>query len=981
MMLFRRFSKYLRHQRPALFVGSSAVLLNTAMDLLKPWPLKVVVDNVIQNHPVRRSGLGGWILGPAHSRVGLLNWAIVLAILAVLLGALFEYFGKRTLGMVGQRMMVALRRDVFSLLQRRSLAFHDRQQVGDLVTRVTADSDKMQEALVQTLTMLLPAIATMLAMGTIMAFLDWRVTLLALSTTPALFVLTFGLGRSMRKAAKAARRHDGAVAAMATETLSSIRVVQAFTREDDEDRRFGGYAMASSMAGRKALEMEARYGPLVDVVNVIGSAIMIWFGAHRVIAGQMSVGELLIFLAYLGSFYKPLKQMSKLTQQVAKGTASAERIAEILEEDIEVRDSPNAVPLGRPAGSLRFETVTFGYEPDRPVLRDVSFKIAAGEVVALVGPTGAGKSTLVGLIPRFVDPWRGRVLIDDHDARNYTVRSLRDQVAMVLQDPILFRGTIYDNIAYGAPNATRDEVMAAAKAANVDEFVSVLPDGYSSAVGERGVTLSGGQRQRISIARALVRNAPIIILDEPTSGLDSSSEKLVMDALEELMKGRTTIIIAHRLSTARRADRIFVISGGQIVEEGTHAALLAADGLYRRFHNVQFDAGEGSEPDVVVDLTDKALAQTDPAPVKTEPPLADPAMFGSGRPALNAGNPFAMPAVTNGRETPRLLDASKAPNGNGAEGSNGNGDRLPRDERIPGLVAIAEEGIEAVLARGFLTEPVSDVRLLKCHTGSRCTFAATVGGRRVVVKAYRDDRSADIELLRRLERAGLASGRAPTVAPYVTHVPELNLVVTGWLTGPRASDLVRTGRGELAGERGAEWLHMIAKAGIDYGERYGAAHALHEAARYGRDIAAADAELGWRALACADALAIRAPDASRIGLVHGSFSISHVIDMGDGPGVIDWDGFAQGPLELDAGRFLARLAEYAGRSAGGSAVVAAETFRRETGDLLSEDALAWYTALALLKLAKYRARKGLAGWRERVSVLLDEASRTMAVPR
>jgi ABC-type multidrug transport system fused ATPase/permease subunit len=389
-----------------------------------------------------------------------------------------------------------------------------------------------------------------------------------------------------------ARKKEGEVTAVAQEALTAIRVVQAFAREDHEDARFARHSQESLEANLETSALQAQFSRLVDLVVAVGTAAIVYVGAQQVLDGHLSVGELLVLTSYLALMYGPVRQLSKLSSTVSRATASAERIAELLDERSDVRDRHNAVPAPPLSGHVAFVNVSFAYRPDQPVLRHISFVARPGKTIALVGPTGAGKSTIVSLLLRFYDPTAGVVMIDGHDLRNFTLASLRAQVAVVQQESVLFRTTIRENIAYGRSDASTREIEDAARLANAHEFILKQPNGYDTVVGERGETLSGGQRQRIAIARAMLRNAPILILDEPTSALDAWTEHLTLEALERLQAGRTTFVIAHRFSSVRNADSIMVLMDGSIVERGAHAELMAHGGYYRRLLELQFGVAE-----------------------------------------------------------------------------------------------------------------------------------------------------------------------------------------------------------------------------------------------------------------------------------------------------------------------------------------------------------------------------------------------------
>jgi ATP-binding cassette subfamily B protein len=585
--MFRTFWRFRRIVRPyagPLAVGGALVLVVAGTDLATPWPLKVVVDNVLRAKPL--TGVLGDIFRslPGSSKESILTAAVVLLVALVLVNATADYLSSYVLDGIGQRVMADLRSEVFTHLQRQSLLYHNRQRVGDLMTRITSDVAQVQDMLVTSMSVLIPNVTMLLGIVVVMFVVDPDFALIALSVAPALFVVIFISTRRIKRASKIARRKESDIASVASETLSAIQVVQAYTGEDRHEQRFKEHNVERLRAGLEAVRLQAALTPAIDVITAIGTGIVLWVGAHRVQSGEMSLGLLLVFLAYLSQLYRPMRNLSKLAWVMSRGQASADRLEEILSVDVRVVERRHAISAPRLSGGIELRNVTFGYVPEHAVLFDVSLAVEPGERVALAGATGAGKSTLASLIPRFYDPQRGAVLVDGVDVRDYTLASLRRQIALVLQDSILFHGTIRDNIAYGTENASADAILAAARAAYVDEFVLELPDGYDTIVSERGSTLSGGQRQRIAIARALVRDAPIIILDEPTSGLDAVSERYVLKGLDRLMEGRTVIVIAHRTSTLRQSDRIYLIDQGRITEAGSHEELVGHAGAYRSMH-------------------------------------------------------------------------------------------------------------------------------------------------------------------------------------------------------------------------------------------------------------------------------------------------------------------------------------------------------------------------------------------------------------
>ena len=571
-----------------LVLAFLAVVGEAATDLLEPWPLKIVFDYVFgaKHLPAWMSGLLSATFG--LTKVDILHFAILAVIVIALAGALSAYAEKYLTTSVGQWVMHDLRRVLYHHIQRLSLAYHDHKPTGDLISTVTADIDSIQDFISQALLGIVVNVLTLVGMLLVMFYLNWRFTLIALSVTPFLFGVVYTYTRRIKQASRALRKKEGEVVSVVAEVLNSIRVVKAFAREDYEEARLAQQSLENVEIALRARSLKAKLAPVVQVIVAVGTCLVLWYGVNLVLTDQMTSGSLLVFLLYLGKMYKPMRDLSKMTDTLSKAAVGYERIHEVIETEDRIRNLPGAKKAPPFRGEVEFEHVYFGYDKGYRTLADINLHVEPGQLAALVGPTGAGKTTIASLIGRFYDPQKGVVRIDGQDVREYKIKSLRRQISFVLQETLLFRAPVWQNIAYGRPEASREEILRAAELANADEFIRKMPQQYDTMVGEKGVTLSGGQRQRIAIARAIIRNAPILVLDEPTSGLDAASEELVFEALTRLMTGRTTIVIAHRLATVRRADVIFVIENGTIAERGTHDALLAHGGLYSHLYKIQF---------------------------------------------------------------------------------------------------------------------------------------------------------------------------------------------------------------------------------------------------------------------------------------------------------------------------------------------------------------------------------------------------------
>jgi ATP-binding cassette subfamily B protein/subfamily B ATP-binding cassette protein MsbA len=544
-----------------------ASLAGTAFGLLQAWPMKVLVDHVLGRAPMPQPL--AMVFGPlpgSGSPHGLLVWVVLAGLAVFAVNSALEVFLTMGWVRVGQRMVYDLQADLFGHLQRRSLLFHVRNPVGDSIGRITQDCWCLHTIVDDVLFKPKLALISAAAMIGLMVQLDPGLTLLALAVAPFLAGTSLLLGGTIRTAVRSRREVESRIEAHVQRTLSGLAVVQAFGREDDERRRFEDLAGAAIATQRRAAWVGSLQAFWAGLAAALATIAILWIGVGRVLAGRLTVGGIIVFLSYLGLLQSQLRALAGLYTSLQGAAVGAARVLEVLETDCEVRDRPGAIVLPTPRGHLQLEHVAFGYEPGRPVLHDVCLEVRPGEMLALIGPTGAGKSTLAGLIPRFFDPWNGRVTLDGHDLRDVQLRSLRAHVALVLQESFLFPLTVAENIAYGRPGACFDQVEAAARAACAHDFIEQLTEGYQTRLGERGATLSGGERQRLAIARALLVDAPVLVLDEPTSALDTETEFRLLEALRRLRAGRTTLIITHRATVAAQADRVVLVQDGRIHE-------------------------------------------------------------------------------------------------------------------------------------------------------------------------------------------------------------------------------------------------------------------------------------------------------------------------------------------------------------------------------------------------------------------------------
>jgi subfamily B ATP-binding cassette protein MsbA len=588
--MIRLIRELLRPYRGQLVIILLAMLVETASSLASPWPLKVIIDNVVGSHKLPH-GLDELVRPMLEhgNKLRVAGLAALAFVLIALLGALASYIDNYYTESVGQWVANDLRLKTYQHLQRLSLGYYNTHETGTLLSTITTDIATIQSFASSSTLNILVDMLTIVSMLGLMFWLNWDFTLIAVAVTPFLLFFISRFKKAVKKATHEVRKEQADIVAVVQQGLESMQAVKAFGREDMEQQALADVSHATVAAALKARKVKSMLSPIVTITVAFCTAIVLWRGAALILKEAMTVGALTVYLSYLSKFFKPVKDLATTTNAIAQAGVGVERVQAILQTDAILPEREDAFEPTAVKGEIAFEHVAFGYLEDEPVLKDVSFTIEAGQLVGVVGPTGSGKSTVVSLIPRFYDVNNGTVKIDGRDVRDYKVNPLRDQIGYVLQDTVLFRGTILENIAFGRPNATRQEIVDAAKLANADEFISRMPKGYDTMVGERGSTLSGGQRQRIGIARVMVRNSPILLLDEPTAALDSESEKLVIEALERLMKGRTVITIAHRLSTIRDADKIIVIAGGVVAESGNHDELMALNGIYADLHRTQFD--------------------------------------------------------------------------------------------------------------------------------------------------------------------------------------------------------------------------------------------------------------------------------------------------------------------------------------------------------------------------------------------------------
>ena len=574
MSIYRRVLRYYRPFLGQTIFGLFLSLIGIGLNLLKPWPFKVIVDDFLRAGPAIRSDWRIWIP------------LLCLALVAIqVLWGIINWITNYLFVKIGLQALLKLRTDLYSYLQSLSLKYHDARRSSDSSFRVAYDSQSIQTIYNKGFTNIFGSTLTLMGTFVIMLRLDWQLTLVSLAIVPLIVGTIYFFAHRIRRESTSIQEQESAMLAQAQEGLSSIRMVHAFGREEFEVRQFQQQARQSLQANLRLTLTNVNSALVISTLMVVGTAAMYYVGTLHVLAGRLTLGSLLVFSAYLLMLYQPLESLTYTTWAMEGATAGAKRCFEVLERQDDVVDSENAIAISSAQGAIAFNSVGFGYGEDRIVLRDIDLRIDPNQIVSLVGGTGAGKSTLFSLVPRFYDPTTGSITLDGRDLREITKRTLRAQIAIVLQDTLLFSTTVRENIAYGRPDATEEEIIDAARRAQADDFIRELPNGYASPVGERGGHLSVGQRQRIGIARAFLKNAPILLLDEPTSALDPTTESAIMDTIKELMRGRTTLIATHRLATIHGVDQIVVLEHGRIVEKGPGPELIARGGAYAKLYS------------------------------------------------------------------------------------------------------------------------------------------------------------------------------------------------------------------------------------------------------------------------------------------------------------------------------------------------------------------------------------------------------------
>ena len=575
MNLYFRALKYIKpYWKRGLAAGICTIIAAGGTAYL-PFVIKDMVDQVL-----------------SEKNTTMLNW-IVLSIIVVFVIRGIAYYGQSYLmNYVGQRVIIDIRKAVFEKLQRLSMSFYDKHKTGTIMSYVTNDVSALQSAMVDNVVEMITETVILVASIVMMIYLDWKLFLVTFATFPVVLFFIDSFGKRIRKSGSRIQEAAADITSVLQEVASSPRVIKSFVREGYEVERFDKENMNNFRANMKYAQLSSTLTPTIEFVAAVGVSIILWYGGNSVINGSITAGSLVAFLTYAVNISNPIKRLSRVIGNIQKALAAAQRVFDVLDLPEDIKNAPDAKALPPVKGDVRFKDVCFAYNESEEVLSHVSFEVKPGEMIAFVGPSGAGKSTVASLLPRFYDATNGSITIDGEDIRKVTLDSLREQVGIVPQETVLFNGSVYDNILYGRLDATREEVEAAAKAANAHDFIMQLPDGYETMLGDRGMNISSGQRQRISIARAILKNPQILILDEATSALDTESERVVQEALDRLMVGRTSFVIAHRLSTIKNADKIMVLEKGQLIEQGNHDELMAMDGLYAHLYKIQYRSKE-----------------------------------------------------------------------------------------------------------------------------------------------------------------------------------------------------------------------------------------------------------------------------------------------------------------------------------------------------------------------------------------------------
>lgn len=575
MKNYLRLLAYIKPYKKRLAAAVVCIIMAAAANLYLPWIIKDMIDDVLMSKDMLMLNL------------------IAVGILVVMFTRGVFYYGQSYLvSYVGQRVIIDVRSVLFRKFQRMPLSYYDKQQTGTVMSYITNDVSVMQSAIVDNLIELVTESSILIGSLAMMIYLDWKLSLLTLLTIPLVGVAMRIFGRKLKRSSTVIQERAAEITSLLQESIVAIRVVKSFVRESYEIKRFEEQNWKNFQAAMKNVKLSSLLTPTVEFLAAIAVTFIVWFGGYEVVNGVITAGELVAFLTYAVNLANPVKRLSRVYAAIQKAMAAADRVFAVMDLDEKIIDVPGAKPLPPIRGRVEFNDITFSYKKDQPALQHISLKVEPGQMIALVGPSGSGKSTIANLIPRFYDVDSGTITIDGHDIRRVTADSLREQIGLVPQETMLFSTTVLENIRYGRLDASDEEVVAAAKAANAEEFIRELPDGYATKLGERGLNLSGGQRQRLAIARAILKNPRVLILDEATSALDTESEKIVQDALDKLMVGRTSFVIAHRLSTIFGADQIFVVENGQLREHGTHEELLAAGGLYSNLYHIQFRQNE-----------------------------------------------------------------------------------------------------------------------------------------------------------------------------------------------------------------------------------------------------------------------------------------------------------------------------------------------------------------------------------------------------